>query len=261
MSTSASSQLRIVKSLSTLGYRVYTTCTGAYCILLPAHRRGEQARVIAVLDVRLAETNILLVHELDITRDSRTPQQGCPSASDILLGFWKHHIGLGWSALAKIVFKQVKEFYLCDLVPSLYRRMPGGRVSTLACRIIMGRPDTSYTGGGDILSNAIIRHTQFGRAVAAMVTEYHEKVGGIEGFQITPLIDLRRFRRERCMRDDQQISEQDISENFDLEVFIGQPATPCSNHDDGDNSSFCSEEDDEYVPLGYEIDTTMERTR
>lgn len=243
MSTSASSQPRSVKFLSTLGYVVCTTRTGAYGIIFPARRRGEQDRVIAILDARLADTNILLVHQLDINQDPRTPQQGRPSPSDILLGFWKYHIGLGWSALAKVVFKQVKEFYLCDLVPSLYRRIQRGGVPTLACPIFMGRPDMSYRGGGDILSNAIIRNTPFGRAVTAVVTEYREQVGGIEGFQITPLIDLPRFKRERRMRVDQQISEQDIRGNFDLEVFIGQPATPSSNNDDGDNSSFCSEED------------------
>lgn len=242
MSTPSSSHNRRVRSLATLGYDIYTTRTGAYAIIVPARRRDEEDRVIAILDVRLAETNTLLVHELNIERDPRTRQQGRPFPSDILLGFWRYHIGLAWSALGKVVFTKVKEFCLCDMVPSLYRRIRRGGVDTLAIPIEMGRPDISGQGGGDLLSNAITT-TPYGAAVVSMMNLYRQQVGGIDGFRIVPWIDLPRFRRERRMRANQQLSEQDVIGNFDLEVFIGRSDTSATSGNDGDSSSCCSEED------------------
>lgn len=234
---------RRIRSLQALGYVVYTTRTGAYSIEFPALRRAEENRVVAVLDVRMAETNTLLVEYLDITKDPRTPAQGRPLPSDILLGFWKYHVGLAWSALGKIVFRRVREYYLCDMLPSLYRRIQRGGVPLLAFPILTGPPAPFCRGEGDIFGNAIA-NTPLGALVASMMTAYREEVGGIETFLITPLIDLPRLRRERGMRADQQLSERDIVGNFDLEVSVGPPFTQSSNQNDGDSSSYCSEEEE-----------------
>lgn len=238
MSISAPYQRRVT-SLRELGYVVYITRTNAYAIVFRARNNTEEDRVIAILDARITDGgNTLFVHELNMHRDPRGEREGRPLPSDILWAFWMSHIGLSWSALGKVVFKQVRDHQLCDLVPCLYRRIAPGGVPLLSTPIRPGRPEVFAPGRGDLLSNAIT-HTVFGSAVVSMMIAYQQRAGIIDGFQITPLINPVWYRRERDMRPDQPLTKRDVAGNFDLEVKIG----PLRNTIDSNSSDCCSESD------------------